>query len=68
MSGIIVTIAHVRQIDLCSRGLRAWLLSYGFDVSDAVHNGIPIEKLEALDDCFAAQVCEIARKEHENGQ
>jgi hypothetical protein len=52
---------------MCARGIRAWLATNGFDVRDAVLNGVPIEDLEKLNDAFAQVACEKARWELDNG-
>lgn len=63
MTGIVVTVRHVREEMLCTRGMRDWLTHHGFSVSDFVWHGLPVETLEATGDAFALRVCERARKE-----
>lgn len=60
---VIVTVRHVREERLCTRGMREWLGLHGFDVSDFVRNGLPAETLEATGDEFALRVCARARRE-----
>ncbi len=45
-------------------GARQWWAHNGFDWSDFVTNGIPVEQLEATGDKFALDVSAIARTEH----
>jgi hypothetical protein len=59
--GIIVTVRHVREEMLCTRGMRAWLTHHGLSVSDFISNGLPVEQLEAIDDYFARRVAARAR-------
>ena len=69
MSEIIVKVGHVRAAMFCTRGMREWLVQHGFDVTDFVKNGMPVEKWEATGDALALRVSAIARKEaEENGQ
>lgn len=66
MTQIIVHVRHVRAAMFCTRGMREWLVYHGFDVTDFVKNGMPIEKWEATGDALALRVAEIARKEAED--
>ncbi len=63
LSGITVTMRHVREEALCSRGMREWMKLHGFDWHDFVRNGLPVEQAEATGDEFARRVCARARKE-----
>lgn len=66
--GIRVHVRHVRAAMFCTRGMREWLHAHGFDITDFVKNGMPIEKWEATGDALALKVGEIARKEVEDGR
>lgn len=68
MSKVIVRVNHVRAALFCTRGMREWLVLHGFDITDFVKNGIPIEKWEATGDALALRVSAIARKEAEDGR
>ncbi len=57
-----VTMKHLREIGLCSRGARAWFERHGFDWSDFLADGIDAKKLEATGDHYALAVCDHARK------
>lgn len=63
MSEIVVTMAHVRAANLCSRGARQWFSKYGLDWSQFVREGLPASTLEATGDALAKKVCDIARNE-----
>lgn len=65
MSGIIVRVKHVRAAMFCTRGMRDWLVLHGFDVTDFVKNGMPVEQMEATGDAMALRVAAVARKEAE---
>ncbi|MBS0463506.1 MAG: hypothetical protein JSS03_00805 [Proteobacteria bacterium] len=52
---------HVRQARLCARGARAWFAAHGLDWSAFVRHGLPIERVEAIDDAFAQAVAVAAR-------
>lgn len=65
---IIVTVRHVREELLCTRGMRLWLAQHEFSVEDFVKNGMPVEQAEATGDGFALQVCARARAEAERIQ
>lgn len=58
---------HIRAANLCSGGARRWFASHDLDWNDFLTNGIPIEKVEILNDGIANRVIEIARKEHSDG-
>ena len=60
MTEVIVTMKHIRQSAMCSRGTRDFFLRHGFDWSDFLENGIPAEKLAATGDAMALQVVEVA--------
>lgn len=66
MTQITVHVRHVRAAMFCTRGMREWLVHHGFDVTDFVKNGMPIEKWEATGDALALRVASIARKEAED--
>ena len=55
---------HVREAKICSPGARDWWKSRGWDWSDFLDNGIPIETLLETGDPFAKRVADIARNEH----
>lgn len=67
-SGIIVHVRHVRAAMLCTRGMREWLTHHGFEISDFVRDGLPVETLEATGDEFALRACAVARKEAGDGR
>jgi hypothetical protein len=48
--------------------MREWLRANGFDITEFVKHGIPVERWEATGDALALKVSAIARKEAENGR
>lgn len=56
-----VTPKHCREIGYCMRQVRPWLVRHGFDVKTFVHDGIPVEDLEATGDALAIRICEHVR-------
>lgn len=65
MSEIRVTMRHIRQCKMCSRGARAFFSRHGLDWSEFLRAGIPVEALEQTGDAMAAQVAAAARAEQE---
>lgn len=62
MSEVRVYIRHVRKAAQCSRGARAFFHRYDLDWSDFLHNGLPVETLEATGNALALRVCAVARQ------
>ncbi|QXV73587.1 putative tail assembly protein [Rhizobium phage RHph_X2_30] len=60
---IVVFMRHIRSANLCAGGTRQWFRRQGFDWTDFLNNGIPIEKMEATGDPLALRVTAIARQE-----
>lgn len=65
MSEIRVTMRHIRQCKMCSRGARAFFDRYGMDWSEFLRAGVPVEALEQTGDAMAIQVAQAARAEQE---
>lgn len=65
MSEIRVTMRHVRQCKMCSRGARAFFDRHGLDWSEFLRAGLPVEALERIGDAMAMQVAAAARAEQE---
>lgn len=57
---MIITIKHIKAAGMCSSGARLFAKNNGFDWSDFVKNGIPIEKLPT-DNALVNQVLEVAK-------
>lgn len=53
-----ITITDVRRAGHCASGARKWFADQGLDFGDFLKNGVPVEKLKALNDGFADQVIE----------
>lgn len=60
---IMVTVAHLRAADLCSRGARQWFSRHGLDYQAFITKGVPIEAIEATGDALGALVASKARAE-----
>lgn len=63
MTQLIVTVNHIRQAKLCSRGARQWFELHKLNWNEFITKGLPIETLEALDDALAKRVCQCCRDE-----
>jgi hypothetical protein len=63
MSEIMVTMRHIRQCKMCSRGARAFFERHGLDWAAFLKGGVPAEALESTGDAMAKQVAQAARKE-----
>lgn len=69
--GLRVTAEHARAAKLggpgflCAYGIRGWCRRHGIDLGDFLDNGLPIERLESIDDAYARRVVAIARAEAE---
>ena len=61
MTTVIVTMRHIRQARMCSRGTRAFFARHGLDWSQFLSEGLPAEKFEATGDAMALRVVEVAR-------
>lgn len=59
-----VTMGHIRQAKMCSRGARAFFERHGLDWQAFLREGIDAEKLKATGDFMALQVVKVA----ENGR
>lgn len=68
MTGVVVTMKHVREVDYCARGARTFFARHGLDWSAFLQAGIAVEKLERTGDAMARRVAEHARKEAGNGR
>lgn len=62
---VIVTMRHVREAKLCSRGSREWCAEHGIDWYKFLEEGLPVEVLEVFDDAMIKAVIAQARKEQE---
>lgn len=65
MSEIKVTMRHVRQCKMCSRGARAFFERHGLDWSEFLRAGLPVAVLEQTGDAMALQAAAAARAEQE---
>lgn len=67
MTDILVTKADVLAAGFCASGMREWCRLHGFTAAE-VREGIPIEKMEAIDCALGRQVIAAARARHANNK
>lgn len=58
---VVVTMAHVRQAAMCSRGTRQFFTRHNLDWNKFLKDGISSTVLEPLGDAMADRVVEVAR-------
>lgn len=63
MSEPVVTMKHIRDAKLCSRGARAWAQRHGFDYAHFLKHGYPASVFEATGDIYGMRVAAIAREQ-----
>lgn len=61
MTELVITMRHVREAKLCSRGAREFCQNHGIDWSDFLKNGVTESRLESTRDALAYKVLEVAR-------
>ena len=61
MSSDRIYVRHLRQAGFCHRGARQFFFNHNLDWSSFVKNGIPINKVEAIDDIMVRQVIRLAK-------
>lgn len=64
MSEVKVTMRHVRQATMCSRGVRAFFQRHGLDWDAFLREGLDAKVVRATGDAMALRVAEIAEAEH----
>jgi hypothetical protein len=64
MSEIKVSMRHVRQAAMCSRGARAFFRRHGLDWDTFLREGLDADVIRATGDAMAIRVAEIAEAEH----
>lgn len=57
---MIITMTHVRQSGMCSKGARAFFLRHGLDWSEFIKNGLDESLILATGDAMAKKVVEVA--------
>ncbi len=58
---ILVQMSHIRKARMCSRGARSFFVRHGLDWTAFLHEGVPVEQLEATGDAMALKVAKVAR-------
>lgn len=61
---IVVTIAHVREAGLCSRGAKMWFERNQLDFRHFLQHGYPVSVIEETGDALGLLVAKVARDEH----
>lgn len=64
MSGLVVTKADVIAAGFCGAGLKRWAELNGFSARD-LKQGVPVERVEAVDCALARKVVAAARRRAE---
>lgn len=58
---VLVTMAHMRKVGYCARGVRVFFIRHNLDYSLFLREGILAATLEATGDAMAIRVAELAR-------
>lgn len=58
-----VHMRHLRALDYCARGSRAFFKRHGFDWADFLRNGIEPEKFYKTGDSMAIKAAQLAESE-----
>jgi len=62
-SGVIVYVRHVRQANLCMKGMREWFAHHDLPLNTFRTEGLPVEVIEATGDKMALDVAAVARSD-----
>lgn len=62
MTSLIVTPTDCQRSGFCALGIKAWCDANGFDIRDALKNGVPAELLTATGDAFALRAVAAAER------
>ena len=60
MTEVIVTMRHVRQAKMCSRGARAFFIRHNLDWQTFIKQGLPASTIASTGDAMALKVVEVA--------
>lgn len=60
-----VTMATLRKLRWCARGVRHWCAQHGIDYARLVRDGLPVEEVARVDDEFARRAVTAAMSEAE---
>lgn len=64
LTGVMVTMLHVRKSGLCSKGTRAFMQKHGLDWQAFITTGIDSTIIRSTGDAMAIRVAEIAEGVH----
>ena len=59
----LVTIVHVRGLNMCVRGAKQWFERRGLDFNHFLQHGYPASVIEGTGDALGRQVAQLARDE-----
>jgi hypothetical protein len=63
---VLVTVEHMREANLCVRGMKQWCRLHQIDFAEVVRRGgIPASELEKTGDVLALRLVQIARDDQE---
>ena len=68
MDGLTIRVRHMRQADLCMKGVRAWFAARNWSWSAFVADGRPAADFIATGDPLAMRPVEAARREAQDGR
>lgn len=60
-SDVKVTMRHIREAGMCSKGTRAFFEAHNLDWNEFLREGIDAAKLEATGDAMAIKVAKVAK-------
>lgn len=63
-----VTIEHVRDVNLCARGARVWFARHGLDFREFLMHGLPASVIEGTGDALGKLVADKAREDAEGNR
>lgn len=67
MDGLTVHVRHMRQANLCMKGVRAWFAARAWPWSDFIANGRPASDFIATGDPLAMKPVRAAQEENSHG-
>lgn len=61
---MIVTTQDCQTLGYCLKAVKPWMGQNGIDFRDFVRHGVPIERIEAIDDVLAQRACAACRERY----
>lgn len=62
MDDIIVTLADAKELNYCNKGIRKKLKQFNLSWNEFITTGIPLSKLEHIDDAMLIDVINVAKQ------